>query len=233
MTDTVLITGANRGLGLEMTKQYAQAGWNVVACCRSPESALDLSRLIQQFGDSVSVHPLDVTQFDGIDRLSRELSGRSIDVLINNAGVYGDTTDTAFGNLDYSCWQHVLAVNTLAPVKMAEAFMPHVSRSNRKLIVSLTSLMGSIADNRGGGSLMYRSSKAGLNAALKSMAIDLKPRGIGILIFHPGWVKTDMGGNNAPTSPEESVRGLQGIIERFRPEDSGRFLDFRGKELPW
>jgi len=233
MTSTVLITGANRGLGLEMARQYAQAGWDVVACCREPENAQQLSRLAQQFQDSVFVHSLDVTDFERIDRLSSELSVRSIDVLVNNAGVYGDTASTGFGSVDYIRWQHVFAVNTLAPVKMAEAFMPHIARGHHKLIVTLTSLMGSIADNKGGGSIMYRSSKAGLNAALKSMAIDLKSRGVGVLIVHPGWVKTDMGGEKAPTSAEDSVRGLRHLIEQFTPEDSGRFLDFRGTELPW
>lgn len=233
MSNTVLITGANRGLGLEMTQQYAQAGWTVIACCRNPDSASQLASLAHIFRERVFLRSLDVTDFNAIDRLSGELSAQPIDILINNAGVYGDGKSNGFGQMDYSLWHTVLAVNTLAPVKMAEAFLPQLQSGSRKLIVTLTSLMGSIADNRGGGSIMYRSSKAGLNAALKSLAIDLKPRGIGILILHPGWVKTDMGGANAPTLPQQSVAGLRQVIDGFRLEHSGQFLDFQGKELPW
>lgn len=232
MTNTVLITGANRGLGLEMVRQYAAAGWAVLACCREPDSALPLREMAKRY-PQIEVHRLDVSDFDQIDFLSRELAGRSIDIIINNAGVYGDNEDSAFGQMDYLSWQAVLRVNTLAPVKIAEAFLSQVASSSHKLIVVMTSLMGSIADNKGGGSIMYRSSKAALNAAMKSLAIDLKPRGVGVLILHPGWVKTDMGGANAPILPEESISGLRRVIEAYHPEDSGRFFDFRGKELPW
>ncbi|MGI9212957.1 MAG: SDR family oxidoreductase, partial [Methylococcaceae bacterium] len=189
--------------------------------------------LVQEFPDKINIHPLDVLDFMAINALSVALNGQSIDILINNAGMYGDSSKTAFGQMDYALWNQVLTVNTMAPIKMAEAFLPHICKGSRKLIVNLTSLMGSIADNQGGGSMMYRSSKAALNAALKSMAIDLKPQGIGIMILHPGWVKTDMGGSNAPTLPEASVAGLRQVIEAFRLPDSGRFLDFKGKELPW
>lgn len=233
MTHTVLITGANRGLGQELVRQYAQAKWNVRACCRNPDAARTLRELKQDFPDQITIHSLDVLNFTEITALSQSLIDEPVDVLINNAGIYGDSPDTAFGQMDYTLWNQVLTVNTLAPVKMAEAFLPQISKGSRKLIVNLTSLMGSIADNKGGGSIMYRSSKAALNAALKSLAIDLKPQGIGIMIVHPGWVKTDMGGRKAPTLPEESVAGLRRLIEAFRLSDSGRFLDFRGKELPW
>src|SRR5690606_28339066 len=149
------------------------------------------------------------------------------------AGVYGGSRQNILGTLDYDLWARVLKINTQAPVKMTEAFLPHVLRSQRKLVLAITSLMGSMGDNSSGGAILYRTSKAALNAAMKSIAIDLKPRGIGVLILHPGWVKTDMGGSNAPTSPAESVAGLRRVIEDFKPGDSGRFLDFRGRELPW
>ena len=230
--ETVLITGANRGLGLEFCRQYAEAGWKVLACCRHPEQA-DKLRELAGARPLVSLHCLDVGRFEQIDALARELADQPIDVLLNNAGVYGDSRETGFGALDYETWRRVVEVNALAPVKLAEAFLPQVGRGSRRLIVAITSLMGSMADNTSGGSILYRSSKAALNAAMKSLSIDLRARGIGVLLLHPGWVKTDMGGPNAPTSPEASVAGMRRAIEAYRPEDSGRFLDFRGEALPW
>ncbi|HYE36403.1 SDR family oxidoreductase [Methylocaldum sp.] len=229
---TVLVTGANRGIGLEFCRQYAEAGWKVLACCRRPEKASDLNGLAVHH-PSVSIHQLDLGSFDQIDALAHALASESIDVLINNAGIYGDSSRNALGALDYEHWARVLKINALAPVKMTEAFLPHLLRSERKLVAAITSLMGSMGDNTSGGSIMYRSSKAALNAAMKSLSIDLEDRGIGVLILHPGWVKTDMGGSNAPTSPVESVAGLRRVIDGFGSGDSGRFLDFRGRELPW
>ncbi|CAI8839472.1 SDR family oxidoreductase [Methylocaldum szegediense] len=229
---TVLVTGSNRGIGLEFCRQYAEAGWKVLACCRRPEQASNLRGLATEW-PSVSIHQLEVENFDQIDALAHALASEPIDVLINNAGVYGGSSQNILGTLDYDLWARVLKINTQAPVKMTEAFLPHVLRSQRKLVLAITSLMGSMGDNSSGGAILYRTSKAALNAAMKSIAIDLKPRGIGVLILHPGWVKTDMGGSNAPTSPAESVAGLRRVIEDFKPGDSGRFLDFRGRELPW
>jgi len=229
---TVLVTGANRGIGLEFCRQYAEAGWKVLACCRRPEHASDLQGLALH-RPSVSIHQLDLGNFDQIDALAHALASEPIDVLINNAGIYGDSNRNRFGAMDYELWAQVLKINAQAPVKMTEAFLPHVSRSERRLVVAITSLMGSMGDNSSGGSIMYRSSKAALNAAMKSLAIDLEEHGVGVLILHPGWVKTDMGGTNAPTLPAESVGGLRRVIGGFAPGDSGRFLDFRGRELPW
>ncbi|CAL1240170.1 SDR family oxidoreductase [Candidatus Methylocalor cossyra] len=229
---TVLITGANRGLGLEFARQYAEAGWEVLACCRDPARASALNALTERW-PAVSVRRLDLDHFEQIDALARDLADCPIDILLNNAGIYGHSERSRLGALDYDLWAQVFKINVLAPVKLAEAFLPQVQRSARKLIVALTSLMGSIADNTSGGALPYRSSKAALNAAMKSLAIDLAGRGIGVLLLHPGWVKTDMGGPNAPTSPEESVAGMRRVIDAYTPKDSGRFLDFRGQERPW
>lgn len=229
---TVLVTGSNRGIGLEFCRQYAEAGWKVLACCRRPEQASDLHGLAIERA-SVSIHQLDLENFDQIDALAHALASEPIDVLINNAGVYGGSSRNVLGALDYDLWARVLKINAQAPVRMTEAFLPHVLRSQRKLVVAITSLMGSMGDNSSGGAIIYRTSKAALNAAMKSIAIDLKPRGVGVMILHPGWVKTDMGGANAPTSPAESVTGLRRVIDGFTPGDSGRFLDFRGRELPW
>jgi NAD(P)-dependent dehydrogenase (short-subunit alcohol dehydrogenase family) len=229
---TVLITGASRGLGLEFCRQYGAAGWRVLAGVRDPERASALRELAGHW-PSITPHRLDVADFAGIDALARDLADEAIDVLINNAGVYGDTEHGRFGALDYGRWLEVFRINTQAPVKLAETFLPQLLRGERRVLVAVTSLMGSLADNTSGGSILYRSSKAALNAAYKSLSIDLRSRGVGVLLLHPGWVRTDMGGPNAPTPPEESVQGMRRVIETFGLRDSGRFLDFRGREQPW
>ncbi len=227
---TVLITGANRGLGLEFVKQYAAAGWQVLAGCRDPNKAEQL-RTIQAQNSLIEIFTLNVTNFTHIDTLATQLEGEAIDVLINNAGVYGDKY--AFGQLDYQAWSDTLAVNTLAPVKMTEAFLPHVQRGTKKIVVVVSSQMGSIADNGSGGSLFYRSSKTGVNAAMKTLAYDLARYSIGVLIFHPGWVKTDMGGINALIGAEESIAGMRQIIEHFQLKQSGQFIKYNGEIIPW
>ncbi|MEE9251638.1 MAG: SDR family NAD(P)-dependent oxidoreductase, partial [Alphaproteobacteria bacterium] len=171
---TVLLTGANRGLGLEFARQYAAAGWRVLATCRAPEKAAELSAL----GDGVGLYELDVTDRARIEALAEELEGEAIDLLINNAGVYGSLKAQELGSIDLDLWIEVLRVNTLAPLKMAECFLPHLKAGKRKVIASITSRMGSIGDNDVGGHYIYRSSKAALNAAAKSLAIDLKPFGV-------------------------------------------------------
>ncbi len=229
---TVLITGANRGLGLEFCRQYARDGWNVLACCRSPETAGRLTEL-QKTTQNLQVYRLDVSAFPAIDRLGQDLKGVAIDVLINNAGVYGDTTTTAFGRIDYARWLDVLRINSLAPVKMTESLLVHLRAGEWRLTVAITSLMGSIGDNSSGGAILYRSSKAALNAAMKSLSFDLRGFGIGVLLLHPGWVRTDMGGANAPLEAAESVSGMRQIIDNYHPAQSGQFLNYRGESEPW
>ncbi len=228
----VLITGANRGLGLEFCRQYAAEGWNVIACCRKPEQASDLHKLAEQYA-VIQVEALDVADFDQIDGLAKKLSEHCIDVLINNAGVYSDLQGGDFGQFDYQAWTNALLINTQAPVKMSEALLPQIIKSDKKLIVNISSLMGSIADNEGGGSCFYRSSKAALNAAMKSLAIGLKNQSVGVLIFHPGWVKTDMGGPNALINAEQSVSGMRVLIDNFVLEQSGCFVKYDGSPMPW
>lgn len=228
---TVLITGANRGLGLEFCRQYAEQGWHVIACARNPDDAFDLNNLSTHH--NIQLETLDVSKFEQIDALSRKLANLPIDVLINNAGVYLDDKGNGFGNLDYQAWTESLLTNTEAPVKMAEAFLPQIKKSGKKLIVNISSLMGSIADNGSGGSIFYRSSKAALNAAMKSLSIELKDQSVGVLIFHPGWVKTDMGGPNALINAEQSVTGMRGVIESFSLNQSGSFIKYDGTPMPW
>ncbi|MBD9354947.1 SDR family oxidoreductase [Methylomonas albis] len=229
---TVLITGANRGLGLEFCRQYAAADYQVIAACRHPNQAEQLAGLAKQY-PRIQIETLDVADFSQIDALATKLADRKIDVLLSNAGVYGDQADRGFGQLDYQTWANVLAVNVMAPLKLAEAFLPNVQCSDKRLIVALSSLMGSTTDNTSGGSILYRSSKAGLNAALKSLSIDLRLTAVGVLILHPGWVRTDMGGPNGLIDVEESVSGMRELIDNFSLADTGRFIKYDGSALPW
>ena len=229
---TVLITGANRGIGLEFSRQYAEAGWRVIATYRNPDQAANLNALAERYAN-VQIETLDVGDFGQIDALSVRLGEKCIDVLINNAGVYLDKLGHGLGHLDYDAWSNAFWVNSIAPVKLVETLLPNIQRSNKKLIVSISSLMGSMADNQSGGSLLYRSSKAGLNAAMKSLAVDLSPLSIGVLILHPGWVKTDMGGKNALIDADESVAGMMQRIDDFTLTQSGKFMKYDGSILPW
>jgi NAD(P)-dependent dehydrogenase (short-subunit alcohol dehydrogenase family) len=228
---SILLTGANRGLGLEFTRQYRDAGWRVYACCRSPEKAAELRALAAASNGNVSIHALEVTNHAAIEALAKELRGVALDVLMNNAGIYGPK-NAAFGSIDYRIWAEVFAVNVLAPMKMAECFVEHVARSERKIIACLSSQMGSVAQNNG-GHYIYRSSKAALNMVVRGLAVDLKPRNVIAVVLHPGWVQTDMGGRNAPLQPPESIRGVRGVLDHLRPADSGKFLSYDGSELPW
>lgn len=225
----ILITGANRGIGLEFTKQYAADGWNVLACCRHPQSALDLQALAQT-NANIKIQPLDVADFAQIDALALQLKDESIDVLINNAGVY---PHSSFGDTNYDDWAAAFKVNSMAPLKMAEAFVQHISRSQLKKIATLTSKMGSLDDNTSGESYSYRSSKTAVNMVMKSLSIDLKPYGISVVTLHPGWVQTDMGGSNALVSAQTSVTGLRKVIDGLSVATTGRFIAYDGKAINW
>jgi len=235
---TVLITGANRGLGLEFTRQYAADGWRVIAACRHPETAQELSALAGGKSCDVDVVALDVSDFSAIDALAARLKGLPIDVLINNAGLFGPRLlhegerGQNFGDIDYVEWERVLRTNTFAPVKMAEAFIDHVAASDERKIVSITSAMSSIADTEG-AYYIYRSSKTALNMTMASLAKDLSPRGILVAVFCPGWVKTDMGGSMAEITPEVSISGLRRQIAELTPARSGTFHRYNGDALPW
>jgi NAD(P)-dependent dehydrogenase (short-subunit alcohol dehydrogenase family) len=230
---TMLITGANRGIGLELCRQYTQAGWRVLACCRQPGKSDALKQLAAQHAKLISIHALDVADTAQIESLARTLSSESIDLLINNAGIYPKSDNGGFGHTDYAEWMSAFNINAMAPLKMAESFVAQVARSETRTIATITSLMGSIADNGSGGSYLYRSSKAAANMVVKSLAIDLKAQGITAVALNPGWVKTDMGGPNAMIPVEQSVTGLRQVISRLTPSDSGKFFDYDGQMLPW
>lgn len=230
---SLLITGSNRGLGLEWTRQYARDGWRVYATCRHPDQADELRQIAADHPD-VSIHRLDVTREDQIQALAGALAGQAIDILLNNAGVYLEKFEEVAGvPLNYAHWQQTLAVNTLGAMRMSEAFVEPLARSERRLIVTITSHMGSIGEITLPRSYYYRSSKAALNAAMKGLSLELRPRGIGILLLHPGWVQTRMGGPGARIAPTESVRGMRRLVDAFKLRDSGRFFRYDGSEIPW
>lgn len=230
---TVLITGANRGLGLEFTRQYAEAGWHILACCRHPETAEELLQLASRFKDLISVHKLDVGNFYQIDELAASLASQPIDVLINNAGIYPDSPHHIFGDADYEAWLQAFRINSIAPFKMTQAFTAHLKQGQLKKLVNMTSKMGSITDNTSGGSYIYRSSKTALNMVTKSLSIELAREGITALVLHPGWVLTDMGGPNALITVEQSISGLREVIDRATLADAGKFYAYDGQEIPW
>jgi NAD(P)-dependent dehydrogenase (short-subunit alcohol dehydrogenase family) len=228
---STLITGANRGLGLEFTRQYLADGWRVYAACRDPASASELRRLTEG-SDKLQILAVDVTDQASINAAAVELDDQAIDLLLNNAGIIGPRGQT-IGNIDYEAWAEVFAVNTMGPMRVSEAFVEHVARSDRKLIVTLTSGVGSLADNTSGGSIVYRSSKAAVNMVMRSLAIDLAPRGITCVVVNPGWVRTEMGGPNASLEPSESISRLRRLIATLGPEQSGKFFNHTGHEYPW
>ena len=231
---TVLVTGASRGLGREFVRQYAAAGWHVIACARNPASMGDL------VSQSTVLQKLDLLDPATIADLAKALAEQPIDVLLNNAGTMGSQSFAKhglnvqrFGHSDYADWEHLFQVNVLGPMRMAEAFVEHVAASKRKVIVTLTSMVGSMATNTAGGLYAYRSSKAAANAIMKSMSIDLAARGIIATPIHPGWAKTEMGGPNAPLNPVDAVAGVRRVIDGLTPEKAGRFWQFDGTEMPW
>jgi len=223
----ILVTGANRGIGLEFARQYAAAGWRVHATCRAPEGATDLALVA---GD-VARHRLDVEDPETIARVAAELDGEAIDVLVCNAGIYGPRGLSALA-LDYAVLERVLRVNVAGPLRVAAAFVDHVAASDEKKMIAMSSLQGSLAAGAD-GSIVYRTSKAALNMAWSTLATELAPRGIVTAAISPGWVRTDMGGPNAALSVETSVSSLRRTIADLDNARSGGFFDRDGNTLPW
>ena len=228
----ILITGASRGIGLEMVRYGIESNWRVFAGCRHPQQADSLLSLAQLANGRVSVHVVDMNELATIQALAYELRGESIDVLVNNAGIYG-SDNNRFGRVDVQSWLETFQINSIAPLKMAEALIEQLKSGQARTIACISSKMGSMADNGSGNSYIYRSSKAALNAVVKSLSIDLKPHQIKCVALHPGWVKTDMGGSGAEITPRESVSALFRIIVSLTAEDSGRFIDIDGGDIPW
>jgi len=238
---SILITGASRGLGLELTRQYLESGWQIHAAVRDPARATELQALREQSAARLAVHALDVEDHVSIERLAADLAGTALDVLLNSAGTMGSGSFAKqglnfgrFGASDYADWERVFRINVMGPMKMAEAFVEHVAASEQKKIVTLTSILGSIEKNRVGGLYAYRASKAAVNAIMRSMSIDLaRSHGIRATALHPGWVKTDMGGPNADIDAAASARGMRDLIAKLDETMVGRYWMYDGTELPW
>ena len=225
---TVMITGANRGIGFELVRQYAADGARVFACCRNPQSADVLQSIAAKSGGRITIHQLDVIDPAEIAALEQELGSTPIDILINSAGI-SDGRETG---VDYDIWEKVFRVNSIAPYRMSTAFCANIAASTEKKLATISSHLGSIADNTGGRTA-YRASKAAVNQVMKGLACEYRVYGITVVILHPGWVRTDMGGPQAPVSPVDSARGLKRIIAAASLQNTGKFVDYQGKELPW
>ena len=220
---TILITGANRGLGLEFVRQYAADGWRVLATVRDPLKGKPASDA------GAEIYVCDVGDPRQIARLGEALRGIEIDVVLCNAGVYGQNQE--FGAVDGDGFLEVMRVNALAPLKLAEAVVPHLV--GRKLFAAVSSKMGSVAENSGGGSYAYRASKAALNMVIKNLAIDLASQGVIVVALSPGWVRTDMGGAGAPLDAATAIAGMRQVLASIGPADSGTFRHFDGGRIDW
>jgi NAD(P)-dependent dehydrogenase (short-subunit alcohol dehydrogenase family) len=222
---TVLITGANRGIGLEFARQYSKAGWTVIGTARHPETAAELSQV------AAKVMQLDVTDPASVERLAQDLADTAIDLLINNAGM--QPLMWTLAELDFDAYEQALAVNTMGPVRVIHALLPQLRLGKLRRIVNITTNLSSIADNRDGGFYGYRESKTALNMFTRSLAAELGPEGFICIVLHPGWVQTDLGGPQAPLQVDESVRGMRNVIDRLAAADNGTFRTYSGEQMAW
>jgi NAD(P)-dependent dehydrogenase (short-subunit alcohol dehydrogenase family) len=233
MLQRVFITGSNRGIGLELVRQYLARGAQVFAGCRHPERALELNSLQESPSGSLTVFPLDVTNSNAITAARAMIAGftDSLDILYNNAGVGSESP--SLGSLTGEGLLSVFRINTIAPLMVTQTMLPLLQKGKHPVIANITSRMGSIDDNSSGGDYAYRASKAALNMINKSLSVDLAGTGVIPVVIHPGWVKTDMGGKSAPLSVTESVTGILKVIDGLESADSGRFLAWNGEVIPW
>jgi NAD(P)-dependent dehydrogenase (short-subunit alcohol dehydrogenase family) len=232
---TVIITGANRGLGLGLAHIYLDSDWKVIAVNRSPSPKLE--KLV---GGDLEIHRCNLTDDSQLADLAESLAGQTIDVLINNAGRmahsgFVESADSVqgFGHFNRAMWHDVFDINLFTAMSMAELFSDNLARSGRGRIVTISSMLGSMELNTHGGLYAYRASKAGVNAIMKSMSFDLADRGIIAITQHPGWVRTDMGGSDADIDNQTSANGIKQVIDGLAPADSGKFFSYDGSEMPW
>ena len=227
---TVLITGANRGIGLALTQTYADRGDQVFATCRDPEKADDLRHLADR-NPAVSIVRLDVTNPDTITAAAKAVGGAPIDILINNAGTLFPRNQTSL-NMDFDGWSNSFAINTMGPLRVAQAFLANMRASDNGRIVTITSRMGSSA-SADSNYLAYRSTKAAVNRVMQGLAIELRGEGIVVIVINPGWVRTAMGGGAAPLSTEQSAQGIAAVTNNLTAKDSGKFFNMDGQQIPW
>ena len=234
---TVMVTGANRGIGYEHVAQYARKQWNVIACARQPEKAIELLQLQDKYGANFIIEELEVTNHKQVDDLSQKHSNTTIDILINNAGTGGPEGMPGamdyqkIDNMDYQIWRDILEVNLLAPFKVATSFHKQISISDKKTLIMMSSDLGSVSQNTFGGLYSYRASKSALNIVAKGMSNEWKD--IIVVALAPGWCRTYLGGAEAEIDPMDSVEDQQKMFESLTETDSGKFLDRFGNEVPW
>ena len=224
--ETVLITGANRGVGLALAEEFSRAGYSVIGTARRPEAATDLKRL------SVRVVQLDVTDPESVARMAEQLAGQPIDILINNAGILAAEPED-FRDVDIESLENEYQVNALGPLRVMQALLPNVLASQRKVIANTSSMMGSMELNTFGCCLGYRASKAALNSFTKTLSVDMTGRGMTFVVLHPGYVRTDMNDGEGQITAAESAAGLYTVISGLDETDDGKFYNYDGTPMPW
>ena len=228
----ILITGANRGLGLGLVKKFLKNNEKVICTTRNISKSKELILCKEKFNDNLEICELDLLDKDSPNILSNFLGNETIDLFINNAGVIGHSAQH-FKSVSLNHWLDVLKVNLIAPLLITQSIIKNIEKSSERKIYFISSKVGSIEDNKSGGMYIYRSSKTALNQVVKSLSIDLKPLGISVISLHPGWVRTEMGGPNALISVEESVNGMVDVISNTSIINSGQFINYDGTRLPW
>ena len=225
MAQTCVVTGANRGIGLELARQLSERGENVIATARDPESATDLAKL------GARVEELDVANPKSVAAFARRLKGAPVDLLVHNAAI--GVAGPAIEKVDPETVEEHLRVNTLGPLRLTQALLPNLREGERKLVIAISSGLGSIEENSTGGWVAYRISKTALHQVMRTLGAELSKEGLAFVLLSPGWVRTRMGGKDAPLAPEDSVRSMLKVIDRLGPKDSGRFFSERGREIAW
>jgi NAD(P)-dependent dehydrogenase (short-subunit alcohol dehydrogenase family) len=228
---TVLITGVGRGIGLKLVEEFLKRGYAVIGTVRDDAGKQRAEQTAAALGKAVETHIVELTEQASVERLRSALADRTIDILINNAGIRGEN-DQTYISLDLDEWLNILQVNTIAPMRVTLALLPNLLQAEQAKIVTISSAMGSMARERN-DAIAYRSSKTAVNKAMQCLAVDLRPKQVGVYLMHPGWVRTDMGGPEGEVSAEQSASGLADTIVNFDLDDSGTFWNYDGEALEW
>ena len=229
--ETILVTGANRGIGLELVKQYCNQNYQVIGTYRNENTSGELISMSQNL-NNLKVYSLDVSSDQSLKDFSSKLGDTPVDIFINNAGVYGPR-DSSFNNVDERNWVSVFQTNAIAPLLLTQLIIENLRNGSQKKLIYITSKMGSIDDNKSGGAYIYRSSKTALNSVVKSISVDLAKDDMKVALLHPGWVRTDMGGPNGLIDTSASVCGMTEVIDSLSQSDSGCFFNYDGSKIPW